>query len=105
MLADAAALVNSMLEPPKKGTDRYMVRGFIHLTDYSEEELISLMDAADRLRQLWSTGSMPQTLRNKNVALVWDAGGFETELPLSWASLQWEARQSKSLASWTLKSP
>jgi len=64
-----------MLEPGRKVVVT-MASDFVTLTDFSESELTSLLDLSDRLKRLWSSNRMPQNLKNKNVALVWDAGGF-----------------------------
>lgn len=53
---------------------------FIHLTDFTEAELTSLMDRADALRKAWTVGKMPKGLENRNIALVWDAGGFRNRV-------------------------
>jgi ornithine carbamoyltransferase len=53
---------------------------FIHLTDFTEANLVSLMDRADALREAWAEAKMPRCLENKNVALVWDAGGFRNRV-------------------------
>jgi len=57
-----------------------MASDFIHLSDFSETELIGLMDAADDLRQSWISRRMPQAIAGKNVALLWDAGGFRNRV-------------------------
>jgi ornithine carbamoyltransferase len=56
------------------------VPDFIHLTDFSEAELTSMMDSADELRLSWIANKMPNKLANKNIALVWDAGGFRNRV-------------------------
>jgi ornithine carbamoyltransferase len=53
---------------------------FLALSDFSGGELLSLMDSADSLRDLWHAGRMPQHLHARNVALVWDAGGFRNRV-------------------------
>ena len=57
-----------------------MATDFVALTDFSESELTSFLDLSDKLRKLWIANRMPQNLRNKNVALVWDAGGFRNRV-------------------------
>jgi ornithine carbamoyltransferase len=57
-----------------------MAKDFIALTDFTGRELASLMDMADELRVAWKKGEMPHGLRGKNVALVWDAGGFRNRV-------------------------
>ncbi len=54
--------------------------GLIALTDFSEMELMSLLDLADHLRDLWTSKKMPQNLKGKNVALIWEAGGFRNRV-------------------------
>ena len=55
-------------------------RDFLSLKDFSELELSSLMDLADRLRDDFKAGTLPQTLRNKSVALIWNAEGFRNRV-------------------------
>jgi ornithine carbamoyltransferase len=57
-----------------------MAADFIALTDFTGREIESLMDAAEALRAAWRQGQMPRTLRGRNVALVWDAGGFRNRV-------------------------
>ena len=57
-----------------------MKTDFLHLNDFSESELISLMDSADALRLSWIANEMPRNLLNKNVALIWEAGGFRNRV-------------------------
>jgi ornithine carbamoyltransferase len=57
-----------------------MASDFIALTDFSESELTSFLDLSDKLRELWAANRKPQNLRSKNVALVWDAGGFRNRV-------------------------
>ncbi len=57
-----------------------MPKDFITLLDYSEEELLSLLDLADELREQMRAGAMPQYLRGKSVALIWDAEGFRNRV-------------------------
>ena len=57
-----------------------MKTDFLHLNDFSERELIELMDSADALRLSWIANKMPRNLCNRNVALIWDAGGFRNRV-------------------------
>jgi len=55
-------------------------RHCIYLTDFSEVELTSVLDRAERLRQAWRSRRMPQCLEGKNAALLWDAEGFRNRV-------------------------
>src|SRR5512142_59922 len=57
-----------------------MPKDFITLLDYSEEELLSLLDLADELRAQMQAGALPQYLRGKSIALIWDAEGFRNRV-------------------------
>jgi len=53
---------------------------FLSLSDFESCEITSMMDLADSLRTSWITNSMPQNLKGKNIALIWDAGGFRNRV-------------------------
>ncbi len=57
-----------------------MTPDFIHLNDFPETELTSLMRLADDLRLSWIANKMPANLTGKNIALIWDAGGFRNRV-------------------------
>ncbi len=57
-----------------------MPKDFITLLDYSEEELYSLLDLADELREQTRTGTLTQHLMGKSIALIWDAEGFRNRV-------------------------
>lgn len=57
-----------------------MKTDFLHLNDFSESELVALMDSADALRLSWIANETPRNLCNKNVALIWNAGGFRNRV-------------------------
>jgi ornithine carbamoyltransferase len=57
-----------------------MPKDFITLLDYSEEELLSLLDLADRLCEQMRAGALTQHLRGKSIALIWDAEGFRNRV-------------------------
>jgi len=57
-----------------------MASDFLALTDFTGSELTALMDLADGMREAWNGGGMPQCLGGRNVALVWDAGGFRNRV-------------------------
>jgi ornithine carbamoyltransferase len=45
------------------------VKHFISLRDYTDKELINLLDRADELKRAWQENAMPRSLWNKRVAL------------------------------------
>jgi ornithine carbamoyltransferase len=53
---------------------------FITFLDYSEAELVALLDLADRLRERWEIKHTPQNLKGKSIALIWDAEGFRNRV-------------------------
>lgn len=57
-----------------------MPKDFITLLDYSEAELLSLLDLADKLCEQAHAGTLPQHLRGKSIALIWDAEGFRNRV-------------------------
>jgi ornithine carbamoyltransferase len=57
-----------------------MKRDFMALTDWPRAELEGLLDSAAALRTSWAGGGMPPALAGRNVALVWDAGGFRNRV-------------------------
>ncbi len=57
-----------------------MGRDFIELTDFTTQELVSLMDLADRMRKAWHSGTMPRSLEGRRLALLWDAAGFRNRV-------------------------
>ena len=57
-----------------------MVKDFITLLDYTEAEITALLDLADALRDMERAGGLPQNLKGKSLALIWDAGGFRNRV-------------------------
>ena len=57
-----------------------MVKDFITLLDYTEAEITALLDLADTLRDAGHAGRLPQNLKGKSLALIWDAGGFRNRV-------------------------
>lgn len=57
-----------------------MPKDFITLLDYSQSELLSLLDLADELREQYQARVIPRYLRGKSIALIWDAGGFRNRV-------------------------
>jgi ornithine carbamoyltransferase len=57
-----------------------MSKDFITFLDYSEAEIMSILDLAASLRHAWQTGQLPQHLKGKSIALIWDAEGFRNRV-------------------------
>ena len=56
------------------------MRNFISLLDFSSDELLHIIDRADRLEKLWKNNKMPQILKNKQVALWFFGHGFRNRV-------------------------
>ncbi len=57
-----------------------MVKDFITLLDYSEAEIVSLLHLANTLCTAWHARELPQNLKGKTIAFIWDAGGFRNRV-------------------------
>jgi ornithine carbamoyltransferase len=57
-----------------------MVKDFITFLDYTELEITSLLNLAEDLRNAWRNGPLPQHLKGKSIALIWDAEGFRNRV-------------------------
>lgn len=57
-----------------------MGRDFVSLLDWSQQEIVALLDLAGDMHRDWHAGRMEQPLRGRRVALVWDAGGFRNRV-------------------------
>jgi ornithine carbamoyltransferase len=57
-----------------------MAKDFITFIDYTQTEIVALLDLADELCEAWRRRAMPQNLRGRSLALVWDAGGFRNRV-------------------------
>jgi ornithine carbamoyltransferase len=57
-----------------------MAADFVTMLDWSQRGILDLLDLADRMRRDWQARRMPQSLRGRRVALVWDAGGFRNRV-------------------------
>lgn len=57
-----------------------MPKDFITFLDYSEEELLLLLDLADELCEQRHARTLPQYLKGKSIALIWDAEGFRNRV-------------------------
>ncbi len=57
-----------------------MPKDFITLLDYSETEITNLLDLSDQLHDQWRSEQLPQSLKRKSIALIWDAEGFRNRV-------------------------
>lgn len=51
-------------------------KNFISLLDFSQEELVEILDRADRLASLWHKNKMPRSLQDKKAGLWFYGNGF-----------------------------
>jgi ornithine carbamoyltransferase len=56
------------------------MRHFISLLDYSQKELIEILDRADYLADAWKADRMPESLMNKQIGLWFYGNGFRNRL-------------------------
>ncbi|HEO71326.1 MAG TPA: ornithine carbamoyltransferase, partial [Candidatus Hydrogenedentes bacterium] len=57
-----------------------MPKDFISFLDFTQADLVALLDLADSLRDAWLAKQLPQNLAGKSVALIWDAEGFRNRV-------------------------
>jgi ornithine carbamoyltransferase len=57
-----------------------MPKDFISFLDYSQEEIVALLDLSEQLRGPFRSKQLPQHLKNKAIALIWDAEGFRNRV-------------------------
>ena len=57
-----------------------MPKDFVTFLDFTEPEITDLLDLADTLREAWRLKAMPQPLKGKSLALIWDAEGFRNRV-------------------------
>jgi ornithine carbamoyltransferase len=57
-----------------------MEKNFITFLDYTEAEITSLLNLADTLHDAWHSKQLPQNLKGKSVAIIWNAGGFRNRV-------------------------
>lgn len=57
-----------------------MPKDFISFLDFTQADLIALLDLADTLREAWQAKRLPQHLVGKSIALIWDAEGFRNRV-------------------------
>lgn len=56
------------------------MKNFIKVDDFSKEEIISIINRANYLQECWNNNEMPQTLKNKNIALWFFGQGFRNRV-------------------------
>lgn len=57
-----------------------MCKDFITFLEYSEKEIISLLDLSDQLHHQWRSKHLANYLEGKSIALIWDAEGFRNRV-------------------------
>ena len=57
-----------------------MQKNFISFLDWSAEELMHIVEAAESFRRRWKARNSPPVLRGKRIALIWDASGFRNRV-------------------------
>ena len=57
-----------------------MTKDFLTFLDYSQSEIIALLDLAEQMRESHRLRRMPQALAGRSVALIWDAEGFRNRV-------------------------
>jgi ornithine carbamoyltransferase len=57
-----------------------MPADLVTMLEWSQDEIVALLDLADRMRLLWRERRMPDALAGKRIALIWDAGGFRNRV-------------------------
>ena len=56
------------------------MKNFIKVDDFSQEEIISIINRANYLQECWNNNKMPQTLKNKKIALWFFGQGFRNRV-------------------------
>ncbi|MGC9396052.1 MAG: ornithine carbamoyltransferase [Anaerolineae bacterium] len=57
-----------------------MPKDFLTFLDFTQADLIALLDLAGTLREAWQAKQLPQNLAGKSIALIWDAEGFRNRV-------------------------
>ena len=65
-------------------------RNFLTLKDYTQEEILYLLDLAAELKDKKKKGILTDTLKGKNVALIFEKTSTRTAVPLRWQPMIWE---------------
>ncbi|MBX3056441.1 MAG: ornithine carbamoyltransferase [Anaerolineae bacterium] len=56
------------------------MKNFLHLNDFEESEIHKILDRADFLREKWKANQMPQSLKDKKLALWFWGQGFRNRV-------------------------
>lgn len=56
------------------------MRDFLRVDDFSEDEILRVLDRADELRRLWNENSMPRPLEGMRIALWFHGQGFRNRV-------------------------
>ncbi len=57
-----------------------MPKDFLTFLDFTQADLVALLDLAGTLREAWEAKRLPQALAGKSIALIWDAEGFRNRV-------------------------
>ena len=76
-------------------------RNFLTLKDYTEEEITYLLDLAAELKEKKKKGILVDTLKGKNVALIFEKTSTRTRCAFEVAAMIWEW----VLLIWILQAP
>ena len=68
-------------------------RHFLTLKDYTPEEIVYLLDLAASYKEKKKKGILHDTLRGKNVALIFEKTSTRTRCSLKWQHMIWEWEQ------------
>lgn len=64
-------------------------RNFLKLLDFTPEEIGGLIDLAAELKAKKKKGVAHDTLRGKNIALIFEKPALEPAAPLKWQPMIW----------------
>ena len=66
-----------------------MVRHFLSLEDFEPEEILNLLERAEKLKAMWRTQRLcPQIMRNRSIALMFEKESTRTRLSFEVAAYQ-----------------
>ena len=57
-----------------------MPKDFITFLEYSDKDLVALLDLSDQLHDQWRAKQLPLFLKGKSIALIWEAEGFRNRV-------------------------
>ena len=56
------------------------MNSFLRVDDFTKEEIYTILDRANHLQECWKTNAMPQSLKNKKIALWFFGQGFRNRV-------------------------